>query len=138
MAVDERRRMQLFEQLAAVIGDEATGTVFELLPPPNTEVATRDDLEGLRREMQRGFEEVSRRFDRQSARFDRVDEQFDRVDERFARVDERFAGVDERFEGLEERLTDRLSSLWRRDLLLVSGAQFSALAAAVIAVVQLG
>lgn len=34
--------------------------------------------------------------------------------------------------------TNRMASLWRRDLLLVSGAQFFALAAAVAALVGLG
>lgn len=37
-----------------------------------------------------------------------------------------------------EQQTDRVASLWRRDLLLVSGAQFFALAAAVAALVGLG
>ena len=40
-------------------------------------------------------------------------------------------------EALEEQ-TQRMAALWRRDLLLVSGAQFFALAAAVAALVGLG
>jgi hypothetical protein len=37
-----------------------------------------------------------------------------------------------------DQLTDRLTAFWRRDLLLVTGAQFFALAAAVAALVALG
>ena len=39
---------------------------------------------------------------------------------------------------LTDRLTGRLTASWRRDLLLVTGAQFFALAAAVAALVALG
>lgn len=45
------------------------------------------------------------------------------------------------FERIEHRLDEQrhaLTAAWRRDLLLVSGGQFAALAAAVLAVVTLG
>jgi hypothetical protein len=76
MAVDERRRSELFEGLSEAIGPEQATTMFELLPPAGVEVATRQDVERLEARM--------------DAQFARIDERFERIDERFARIDERF------------------------------------------------
>ena len=47
MAVDEARRVRLFERLQANIGEEATATLFEILPASGHEVATKADVEAL-------------------------------------------------------------------------------------------
>ena len=47
MTVEERRRHQLYEGLAAVLRPEATATMMELLPPAGTEHATRGDIDRL-------------------------------------------------------------------------------------------
>ncbi len=97
---------------------------------------------------------IDQRFDQERAR---VDERFDRehawIDQRFDRehvwVDQRFdrehVWVDQRFaterEYLDERLrtqTAELTAAWRRDMLLISGGQFFALAATVAAFLALG
>ena len=44
MAVDERRRVELFERLSAALGQEAATTLSELLPPRGGDVATTDDV----------------------------------------------------------------------------------------------
>ncbi len=49
MAVDESRRIELFERLSSLVGAEAAHTVFELLPPPGQDVATHDDIVQLER-----------------------------------------------------------------------------------------
>jgi 2-C-methyl-D-erythritol 2,4-cyclodiphosphate synthase len=45
MAVDEDRRSRSYERLAEAIGRDEAVTIFELLPPPRTELATRADLD---------------------------------------------------------------------------------------------
>ena len=74
MAVDERRRSELFRAASEVFGEEPAATMFELLPPPGVDVATKDDiarletrLEGLEQRMDDGFEAQRREMD---ARFD--------------------------------------------------------------------
>lgn len=97
MSVDERRRSELFQGLAGVIGAEQATTMFELMPPSGSEVATSTDIAGLDR------------------RFDAVGQRFAAVDQRFAEVDRRFDDMDRRFDELErrfdERLDDRLDAL---------------------------
>ncbi len=44
MAVDERRRSQLFQAAAGALGEEPAMTMFELLPPDGAELGTRQDL----------------------------------------------------------------------------------------------
>ena len=44
MAVDEPRRIELFERLSAIVGAEATHTLFALFPPPGQDAATRGDV----------------------------------------------------------------------------------------------
>lgn len=48
MSVDERRRIELFERLVPLLGEEAATTMFELLPPPGVDAATKDDIVALR------------------------------------------------------------------------------------------
>jgi methyl-accepting chemotaxis protein len=55
MAVDEPRRIELFERLSDLVGAEATQTLFELLPPPGRDVATHDDVVHAGRELRDEF-----------------------------------------------------------------------------------
>lgn len=109
MAIEERRRSELYEGLAAVLGPEVTATMFELLPAPGTEPASRTHLEALDRRLERRFAAIDRRFAE-------IDHRFELVDRRFALVDQRFDRVDERFDQLEQRLDDRIDGL-RNELL---------------------
>jgi hypothetical protein len=45
MAVEERRRAELFERLEQSIGPQATDTLFAMLPPAGHTVATTADLD---------------------------------------------------------------------------------------------
>ena len=52
MAVTERHRHELFNEVERVLGKRHAETLMELLPPVGwADVATRHDLESLRREM---------------------------------------------------------------------------------------
>jgi hypothetical protein len=55
MPVEERRRVALHNQIAAAWGEEAADTLFDLITPAGHELATRADIEDLRREMHVGF-----------------------------------------------------------------------------------
>jgi hypothetical protein len=92
MAVDERRRSELFRALAATFGEEQAVTMFELLPPPDTELATRADT------------------DRIEQRFAAIDERFDAVNERFDHVNERFVDVNQRITDLGHHMDERFDS----------------------------
>lgn len=98
MAVDERRRSQLYEGLASVVGEEAAATMFELLPPAGTDLATSEDVARLEAAT--------------SADIARLEAS---MDHRFAQVDRRFADVDRRLDGLERRLEEGLEGI-RREL----------------------
>jgi DNA anti-recombination protein RmuC len=153
MAVDERRRSQLYERLAGAVGEEAAGTMFELLPPPQTELATTADLERLERKMEHRFELVGQRFEQVDQRFEQVDQRFEQVDqrfdhlerlfdERFRQVDERFGHVDDRFTSLQRELEaridgvrDELLAAFRGELVTAVAGQTRAMLVAVVTTV---
>ncbi len=51
MAVEERRRLEMFERLMEVLGVEVADTWLAHLPPQGERVATRDQVERLRAEL---------------------------------------------------------------------------------------
>lgn len=83
MQVDERRRGELFRAAADAFGEEQAETMFALLPPPGTELATRADLDLLA----------------------------GRMDRRFAAVDARFDAIEERMEHQREMLEVRMDAI---------------------------
>jgi septal ring factor EnvC (AmiA/AmiB activator) len=101
MAVDERRRSELFQAAAQVLGQEQAVTMFELLPPPGTDVASQQAVDH---------------------RFDLVDRRFEEIDRRFEQVDQRFQQIDQRFDRLEASVRashDDLARLFRTELAAV-------------------
>ncbi|MGH3441956.1 MAG: hypothetical protein ACRDUY_07910 [Nitriliruptorales bacterium] len=86
MAVEERRRVALRQQVAATWGEEAADTLFELVTPAGHDVATKGDI--LRLE--------------------------ERMDARFAAVDARFASVEQRLVERMESLEHRLVGVFER------------------------
>ncbi|WP_339056511.1 hypothetical protein [Candidatus Regiella endosymbiont of Tuberolachnus salignus] len=72
-----------------------------------SDVATKRDLDDLRKDMDAGFEKTdaqiaSVRKD-MDVRFEQVDMRFEQVDKRFEQVDKRFEQVDKRFDKLESK-----------------------------------
>jgi hypothetical protein len=63
MAVDERRRSELYERLAAPIGPDQAATMFELLPPAGADVATREDLAAVEKRLEQRMEGLEQRMD---------------------------------------------------------------------------
>jgi hypothetical protein len=104
MAVEERRRIELFERLTATIGPEATATMFDLFPPPGDDHVTRRDLQGAEERVGVRFAEVDRRFDGMEQRFEEIDRRFEQVDRRFDEIDHRFELVDQRFDEVDLKL----------------------------------
>jgi hypothetical protein len=53
MAVDERRRQQMYRRLEEILGPEEAGTLMEYLPPVGwSDVARKSDLVVLRAELE--------------------------------------------------------------------------------------
>jgi hypothetical protein len=120
MAIDERQRSQLYERLASAVGEEAATTMFELLPPPHSDVATTTDI------------------DRLDQRFEAIDRRFEAIDQRFAAIDQRFAGIDQRFDSLQRELEGRIDAAknevlaaFRGELVGAVAGQTKALVAAI-------
>ena len=56
LAVSEPQRLALHRAARQALGDEEGDTLMALSPPANTDIATRQDLDVLRTEMQGGLE----------------------------------------------------------------------------------
>jgi hypothetical protein len=106
MAVDEDRRSRSYERLAEAIGRDEAVTIFELLPPPQTDLATRADLDALAGRIEGRFVGVDQRFETIDQRFETIDRRFEAIDQRFEAIDQRFDGVDRRLDRLDEALRD--------------------------------
>jgi hypothetical protein len=107
MPVEERRRVELFEKLSEAIGQEATATVFDLLPSPGADAATSADVEALGAQM----------------------------DHRLAQVDQRFAQVDQRFDTFDvklDALRNELVAVFRGELVTAVTGQTRAMIIAVV------
>ena len=64
ISIDERRRLELADAVKRTLGDEAGLTLMEMLPPVGwADVATKQDLDALRNEMNLRFERVDERFE---------------------------------------------------------------------------
>lgn len=97
MAVDERERMALREDLERTLGRDSAVTLMTMLPPTGwADVARQGDLDGLAR--QSGLDALERRVD---ARFAAVDARFDALEQR---MDDRFTLADQKFDTLRNEL----------------------------------
>lgn len=99
MAVDERERMALGEDLERALGRDSAVTLMTMLPPTGwADVARRRDLEELEQRIDARFDALVQRMDDRFAAMDQ------RMDDRFAMVDQRFAAVDVQFDRLRYEL----------------------------------
>ena len=109
MSVDERRRSALFQAAAQALGEDHAVTMFELLPPPETDLATRADLELLE-------ERITARLDRMDARIDGLapplHARIDGVESSLhARIDQVEASLHARSDGVESSLHTRIDQV---------------------------
>ncbi len=145
MTVDERRRSDLYRAVSEVLGEEPAATMFELLPPPATEVSSRQDLHGVETRLGARIDLVEQRLtslenrlvDHQRTSDERFETQQHAWDERFdtlqrtwdqrltaqqhawdQRLDAHERAWDERFEAQRHELDARLDGL--RDELLAA------------------
>ena len=62
MAIDERRRHELYLRVEEVLGPEPADSLMQLLPPAGSDVATKQDVEAmgaaLRQEMSTMWHEI--------------------------------------------------------------------------------
>ncbi len=140
MAVDERRRSELFQAASAALGPEPAATMFEFLPPPTTELATRDDLSGVETRLSGRIDGLEQRFDALEQRIDgRFEALEGRLEAQRREWDERFEAqrreLDARFDGLR----DELLAAFRGELVAaVSGQTRAVIVATATAVFGLG
>jgi hypothetical protein len=87
MAIDERRRLDLYEWLREAAGDERADTLMELLPPVGwAEVATKRDLDALEERVDLRFKALEERME---LRVEKVDARFEALEERLLRAIDR-------------------------------------------------
>ena len=104
MSVTETRRIELLEAARQTMGRDVAITLMEMLPPSGWgDVATRQRVDALERDINARFDAVDARFDAVDTRFNAVDARFDAVDMRFDAVDARFDAVDARFDEVDMR-----------------------------------
>lgn len=78
MAVDERERMALREDLERTLGRDSAVILLSMLPPAGwTDVLRQRDLQDFGRGVDERFAVVEARFDLVDARFDLVDQKLD-------------------------------------------------------------
>ena len=96
MSVEERRRPEMFERLAEVLGGDVADTVLAHLPPHGERVATAAQIESLRADVE-GLRSAN---------------------------DQKVESLRAEMHHLFELQSERLAARWRRDLLLLAVAQF--------------
>lgn len=115
--VDERRRAALFDAAVEAFGEEPAETMFAMLPPPDTQVATRADIDrlearttgidgrlgGIDGRFDGRFDGIEGRLDR---RFDGIEARFDGMDARFTAMEDRFTSIDGRFDDVDRRFVE--------------------------------
>lgn len=111
MSSGEADRLTLHQTLRGLMPENVADILMAHLPPVGwSNVATKDDINLLRMEM--------------NQRFTLVDEKFKQIDPRFTTTDERFKQIDARFDRLETKI-DQLASMKR--YVITTGISLAAL-----------
>jgi hypothetical protein len=103
MPVTEPQRLALHAAARQQLGADHGDTLMSLLPPANTDLATRQDLDALETR-------ITARFDVETAK----------LGTRFAQLDTRFAQLDTRFAQLEATIERRLTHSLRWTIGIIS------------------
>ena len=105
MTSPEAERFTLHQTLRGLMPEAVADTLMAHLPPIGwSNIATKDDIDILRSEMNHGFGLINARFERVDETFTHIDARFTQMDERFKQIDERFKQIDERFKQIDARL----------------------------------
>ncbi|MFZ9731610.1 MAG: hypothetical protein ACO3CX_08300 [Ilumatobacteraceae bacterium] len=120
MSSHEADRLNLHQTLRGLMPEDVADILMAHLPPVGwSNVATKDDINLLRAEMNQRFgfvdekfKQIDARFDQIDSRLDQMDARFDQIDSRFDQVDSQLDRVDTRFDRLETKI-DQLASMKR-------------------------
>lgn len=118
MSSGEADRLTLHQTLRGLMPENVADILMAHLPPVGwSNVATKDDINLLRMEMNQRFTLVDEKFKQ-------IDPRFTTTDERFKRIDARFDQIDARFNRLETKI-DQLASMKR--YVITTGISLAAL-----------
>jgi len=110
MSSGEADRLTLHQTLRGLMPENVADILMAHLPPVGwSNVATKDDINLLRVEMNQRFTLVDEKFKQIDARLDRVDSRLDQTDARLNRVDSRLDQIDARLDRVDSRF-DRLET----------------------------
>ena len=130
MPVDERSRHLLYRKLEAVLGSDEAGTLMDHLPPAGlANLATKNDLVGLRNELIGRLDRLDQRLTgNMQSLDDRVTGNMQSLDQRLtARMESLDHGLTARMESLEHRLTAKIEQsarrlvMWTSSMVLATG-----------------
>ena len=113
MSSGEADRLTLHQTLRGLMPENVADILMAHLPPVGwSNVATKDDINLLRMEMNQRFALVDEKFKQVDTRLTTIDERFKQIDARFDQIDTRFDRVDTRLDRLETKI-DQLASMKR-------------------------
>ena len=113
MSSHEADRLNLHQTLRGLMPEDVADILMAHLPPIGwSNVATKDDINLLRMEMNQRFTLVDERFKQVDPRFTTIDARFDQIDARLDHIDARLDRVDTKFDRPETKI-DQLASMKR-------------------------
>jgi hypothetical protein len=131
MTSPEAERFTLHQTLRGLMPEAVADTLMAHLPPIGwSNIATKDDIDILRSEMNHGFGLINARFERVDETFTHIEARFTQMDERFKQIDARPANFETRFDRLETKI-DQLASMKR--YVITTGISLAAIMCGVVA-----
>jgi len=101
MSSHEADRLNLHQTLRGLMPEDVADILMAHLPPIGwSNVATKDDINLLRMEMNQRFTLVDERFKQVDPRFTTIDARFDQIDARLDRVDTKFDRLETKIDQL--------------------------------------
>jgi hypothetical protein len=131
MTSPEAERFTLHQTLRGLMPEAVADTLMAHLPPIGwSNIATKDDIDILRSEMNHGFGLINARFKRVDETLTHIEARFTQIDERFKQIDARPANFETRFDRLETKI-DQLASMKR--YVITTGISLAAIMCGVVA-----
>ena len=131
MTSPEAERFTLHQTLRGLMPEAVADTLMAHLPPIGwSNIATKDDIDILRSEMNHGFGLINARFERVDETLTHIEARFTQMDERFKQIDARLAHIETRFDRLETKI-DQLASMKR--YVITTGISLAAIMCGVVA-----